>query len=92
MTEHISKIEVFEELGKSMVGVEVRIHGIVEPAEPRTHDYPGYPETTTYDRCEVLTIATETCVVNRADRPDWFVYLDEVVDAYIWNNLEKIYE
>lgn len=82
-----------EELGKGMNGcVEVEIDYDVTPGEERTWDYPGSPATVELTDVHVTEYSNDSVTVKREDRPDWFAWLDKVVEGILeadWDSHEE---
>lgn len=74
----------FEELGKRQSAcLEVRIAVDCEPEERQSWDHPGSPDTVEVTGVTVTEYSNESIVVKRAERPDWFKWLDRVALKYV---------
>lgn len=69
-TQHVT----LEPAGKSMTELDVELSFIHHPKYPASGDYPGDPEWCELDSVVVLAVGD----VKRADRPDWFAWLDKL--------------
>ena len=79
-----SKDFTIEEMGKGLNGcVEVRVEYDWDPGEPRTWDHPGDPGGCEMTSWTVTEYSNEDVTVQRAERPDWFAWLDSVVERYM---------
>ena len=76
-----SKDFTLEELGKGLNGyVEVTVDYDWDDAEPQTWEHPGDPGGCEMTSWHVTMYANNDVVLRRDDRPDWFEWLDGVVE------------
>lgn len=80
----------YDELGRSCVGVLVEIEGELRHSTPHTFGGPGNPGYLMIDWVTVLEYRGLDYTIRREDKPDWFSWLDRVVDANL--NPEQLYE
>lgn len=82
-----------EELGKGLNGcVEVEIDYDMTPGEAQTWDYPGSPPSVELTDVHVTMYTSDTHHFQRSDRPDWFLWLDKVVEGILdaeWDEHEE---
>lgn len=85
-----SKTITLEELGKGMnASVNVEIEFDLTPGEPQTWDHPGSPTECELTAVHVLCYTSDTCEVLRDERPDWFNWLDLVVESIVEDDWES---
>lgn len=87
-----SKNFMLEELGKGMNGtVEVSVDYDWDSGEPQTWDHPGSPGGCEMTSWTVMSYTNgEIDVLCREDRPDWFAWLDGVIERLMLDN-EDLY-
>ena len=79
-----------EELGKGLNGcVECEVEIDVQPGEAQTWDYQGCPPSSELCSVVVTEYVSDTHEVKRADRPDWFEWLDEVVRGILEDSWDE---
>lgn len=90
------KLFVLEELGFGNTTVEVYVGYDISPSEPMTLEYPGCDGEVVMTSWVVMSYTNGDVLVKRAQRPDWFDWLDVVVERLMLKNedvyLEKIIE
>ena len=84
-----------DEAGKGkQVYLEFTLYGNFYPGQAEVRYYPdgsGSPEepaTMEYDSCHVTRVIGACYDYKRSERPDWFHWLDEVVDEIVYQNLD----
>lgn len=86
---HASFEITLEELGKSCASIDVEIEYRAYPGEERTWDYPGSPPYAEMLSVRVLNIVVGEFEYSRAERLDWFEFLDKIVEIIVYNQWDK---
>lgn len=87
-----------EELGKTMLCVDVELSGHFCPGEPMVRyypdgsGYPGSPDEFEFVSAYVTKAYGEDWILSRRDRPDWFEYLDKCIENKVYADLDNFEE
>lgn len=78
--------DTLEELGRSMIGVTFDVTGTAHPGEPMVRyyrdgsGYPGSPPEFELESVYCTEAWGETWEYTRRERPDWFEFLDKIIE------------
>lgn len=88
-----SKDFTIEEMGKGLNGsVDVLVDYDWDAGEPQTWDHPGSPGGCEMTSWMVTAYSNGDVTVRRAERPDWFAWLDGVVERAMLDDEDRYNE